>query len=171
MQSCVSPWVFEYWNIFSQDYDPHLLMAQTEGDSLCWCVSTNQYMADVFTYILPPKLLKCPQVDQPHWVSGILPRKLTYPLKNVGWDKPFFLKSSLFRWHVFFWGGTPLKTNMTLENLMNISMFNIGNTSSFMVEFPASHATTYYFGVIGFLIISKTTLSQSLKPKKNPDMS
>ena len=57
--------------------------ALMEGDSLCWCdwcVSTNQYMAHVFTYILPPKLLKCPQADQPHWVSGILPRKKTYPL-------------------------------------------------------------------------------------------
>jgi len=71
---------------------------------------------------------------------------------------------------LFFLGGTPLKTNMTLENIMNIAMFNIGSTSSFMVDFAANHATTYYFGVIGFSI-SKTTLSQSLKPKKNPDMS
>ena len=141
---------------------------------LCWCVSTTRYIGCVFTYILPPKLLKCPQVDQPHWVSGILPRKLTYPLKNVGWDKPFFLKSSLFRWHVIL-GGTPVhpwKLIWHWKISWKISVFNVGKTSSFMVDFPASQATIYHvWGDRFSFIISKTTLSQSLKPKKNPDMS
>ena len=71
-------WVFECWNIFSQDYGLHLLMAQIPHqrkaifyvDVIDVYQPTNIWLM-YLTYILPPKLLKCPQVNQPHGVSGI----------------------------------------------------------------------------------------------------
>ena len=56
------------------------------------------------------------------------------------WNRPCLGDMLFFGWYT----GTPLKTNMTLENLMKISVFNVGKTSSFMVDFPASQATIYH---------------------------
>ena len=81
------------------------------------------------------------------------------------WERCLLLNMAIFGINVkfvesisFFWD-TPIKTKMTLENLH----FSIGNTSSFMVDVPASHV-----GFFGIYIFQKFSMALVSKVSKLP---